>query len=86
MIFRYNFYVLRISTSYIFQIDDNFNRIQFQQARVARPRKNKLQFQRCNNFYILGDDISLQFLHAKNFYFLYFQIDGNFNDVGISTF
>ena len=44
MIFRYNFYVLRISTFRILQVDYNFNGIQFQRARVARPRKTTYNF------------------------------------------
>ena len=62
--------MLEISTFDIIRMYENSNGIQFQRAREARPRKNTMQFQRCTNFYVLGDDISLQFLRVKNFYFL----------------
>ena len=87
-----NFYFFGNDISLQFLRAQNFyfsyftNWLQFQRNTISTgarsaPTKNNLQFQRCNNFYVLGDDISLQFLRAKNFYFLYFQIDDNFNEV-----
>ena len=87
-----NFYFFGNDISLQFLRAQNFyflyftNWLQFQRNTISTgarsaPTKNNLQFQRCNNFYVLGNDISLQFLRVKNFYFLYFQNDDNFNEV-----
>ena len=46
---------------------DNFNVLQFQRAREARQRKKYIQFQRRNNFDVLGSDILQQFRRVNNF-------------------
>ena len=58
---------------------DNFNVLQFQRAREARQRKNSIQFQRRNNFDVLGSDIYSNFDVLTISMFHLFEMYDNFN-------